>query len=845
MPGLPPRHAAILLTSECCALNEALQGALRMYIQGGLSSSHATQLLDALRLQHDGLPHLRCLHSMLIPPTGTVPADFTASDRLVPLFAFKDSQLEACLAFCAIPQPTTRAYHAIISMYAGTASGAHSLHLYQRMLNDEDCIRPNEFTFACVLRVCAKNQDLEEGLLIHDLTVTLGFECAHTAIGDALIDLYTKCGCLEAALQVFEGLQDRSLVAWSSAIGGCTRNGQPFLALELFQEMQRQALVRPDMVILSCILKACCTLGLLEHGSLIHDQIIRTVLVLDVVANNTLIDMYSKHGRLEDACSVFNRLHNPSLMSWGSMLDGYLQNGDAIRALGALEQMQNEGAKPDKVVYLCAVKACAGLQNLWQGRIIHNQVISNDLDGYTVLRNALIDMYTDCGNLDEGYKVFCSCEIHDSEVWVTMLNASLRSGIGCGPSTIELFAMLQRQGLKLDQGSLSCVVKACGQTDALREGRLLHHQIMCEHFVTDECVGNSLVYLYAQCSCLKDASNIFDKLQGRRTVVSWSAIMGWYAQHGPGDSHCCMEEIFEQMLVDNIEPDQYIYSCALKACALTCCLSDGKWVHNHLIGSGLELDTVLGCTLVDMYGKCGELEEACKVFDDLEKKDVVSWGAMISGCVMQGNCVLALCLYGEMRRKGVQQNAFVMSAVLKACGLIGATYQGMLVHDHIIKHHLESDLFVESALIDLYVKCDCMGEANNVRKASQNRSVVSWGALISGYAQGANTKIAMECVQEMQLQGLKPNESIYASAISACGHAGQVEQGHIYFSSMMGSQGNLYTIKPYNCMADVYARAGYLKQASELLLSLPTPPDTFGWASLYSASSLHAWEGRN
>lgn len=811
-------------------MEEALRSMLCMYMQGmPLHFRHAGRLLQDLKLVKD-LAHVRCLHSIFVSMELASSADI--ADHLIPLFESNESSLEASLVFCSVVEPTARTYHGIISAYAGNGDGAVSFDIYKRMPSEG--IQPNEFTFPCILKVCRDNRAIEEGQLVHNQIVCLGLE-AHAVIGNTLIDMYTKCGSLDMALTVFNELPDRSVVAWSTLIRGYTELGQGPHALELFQKMQ-QARIQPDMIILSCVLKACCMLGLVGHGKLIHDQMIRSELSLDVVAGNTLIDMYSKCGWIEEACSVFRNLVTPSLMSWGAMVAGRVQNGQGIQALADLQQMQSEGVRPDKVVYLCAVTACAGLQSLNQGRIIHNQIISNNLDSYVVIRNALIDMYTRCGKPDEGCKIFDSCKNQDAVSWATVMATHLRNGLGF--SALEFFARMQRQGVKPEQASFSCVLKACGQTYAFQEGRLIHHQIICDDSETDLVVGNSLVNMYANCGSLMDACSVFDRLRNR-TVVSWSAIMAGYAQHGLGFP---IAEIFERMLNDNVEPDEYVFSCALKACSITCSLSEGKWIHSQLINSGVKVDAALGSTLVGMYSKCGDLEEACKVFNDLEKRDVVSWGAMIAGCVMQGNCALALRLYSEMKRKGVETNAYILSSVLKACGLIGATCQGKILHDQIIKHQLESDVFVESALIDMYVNCEHINEASKVHDTSQNWSLVSWGALVSGYARGADSKLAMDCVEQMRLQGLTPNEVIYMSILSACGHTGQVEKSQDCFNSMLESQGVSFSIKHYNCIADMYARAGHLKEASELLHSLPSQPDTYGLASLCSASSLHEWQ---
>ncbi|KAH7437522.1 hypothetical protein KP509_05G076200 [Ceratopteris richardii] len=702
-----------------------------------------------------------------------------------------------------------------------------------------DRILPNEFTFPCVLKLCGKKRSIKEGFLVHNQIICRGLELC-TVIWDAIIDMYIKCKQLELAIHVFKGCSNHSLVAWSTMIGGCTQNDQGLLALELFQEMQGTQL-QPDMVIFSCVLKACCSCRLLKQGKFIHDQMIRSEVTLDVVAQNILIDLYAKNGLWEDAKHVFYNLAHPTLVSWGALLNGYLENGQSSWAFEALQQMRTEGIIFDKVIYLCAVKACTDLQSLRHGKSIHNQVLSTDLSSHIVIKSALISMYVRCGKLEDGFKILQRSDVQDAELWDTMLNVSILSE--AGSSVADILTIMHSQGMKPSRASLISILRTCSDTDGLNEGRLIHHQVVCDDFDLDTVVGNSLVSMYVHCSRLADARGVFDKLQ-TRTVVSWSSMIFGYSQHVPcGRLH--IDEMFEKMRKDGITPDNYIYSCALKACAMACSLIDGKWVHNHLISNGLEVDLVLGCTIVDMYAKCGELEEACRIFTDLERKDIVLWGAIIAGCVRQGSCALALRLYSDMRKKDIEPNAYVLSSLLKACGLLGTICQGMFLHDYIMRHQLEVDLYVESALIDLYVKCNCINEAISVQKFSQGHNIVSWGALISGYAQVGNSKIALESMEQMQqLHGLIPNEAIYANTLSAYGHTGEVKKGHQCFNSMIECQQDTFHLKPYNYMADVYARAGYLKEAAEILNSLPAPSDIFGWVTLYSPCSLQVGQGQ-
>ena len=324
------------------------------------------------------------------------------------------------------------------------------------------------------------------------------------------------------------------------------------------------------------------------------------------------------------------------------------------------------------------------------------------------------------------YKVFSEHRNGNSIPWPVMMAAYSENGLGLPVQ--QLFQKMQKQQINKDKNTFSYALKACAQTEAHKEGRLIHDQILKFSWDQDLVIGNSLIDMYCKCKSQKEARNVLDLLPNR-DVVSWGAMMSGYVQNGDG---LLVISLAQEMQKDCIKPDAHVFSCLLKACAQSSSFTEGKVLHHQLRQGGIKVDDFIGNTLLNMYATCGDIEGTYKAFASLEDKSLPLWGVMIATCVSQENSLLAIQLYEEMQRKGIHRNEFIMSSILKACTALGAVYRGKIIHDQIIKDKLESNIFVENALIDMYIKCWNRDEAVRILKASKNQTIISWGALIAG-----------------------------------------------------------------------------------------------------------------
>ncbi|KAI5070816.1 hypothetical protein GOP47_0015159 [Adiantum capillus-veneris] len=388
------------------------------------------------------------------------------------------------------------------------------------------------------------------------------------------------------------------------------------------------------------------------------------------------------------------------------------------------------------------------------------------------------------------------------------------------------------QGIKklLPEDYIS-LLRACTKNKDLQRGTQLHDRILKQGLL-DSC-ADALVTMYAKCGALEKAKALLNSYHSR-DVISWTALIAGYVRAGLcEDALAC----FEHMLHKGISPNAVTYACLLKACGILSAASKGKQFHEEILKQGLlQNDMVLGGALVDMYAKCGSLAKAQRVLENLTLRDVVSWSALIAGYVQQGQGQEALKCFECMRREGIHPNAVTYACILKACGILGDVGKGKQIHDEILSQGLlQNDFVLGGALVDMYAKCGDLARSQRVFDELPSRNVVSWCALIAGYAQKGQGEEALKCFDRMQNEGIPPNAVTMCCVLNVCSQLGLVEEGHMYFSNMGAKYGLQPAVEVYACMIDLLGRAGHLEKAVKLIRDMPSCNHSTIWHALLAA----------
>ncbi|KAG6470542.1 pentatricopeptide repeat-containing protein At1g08070, chloroplastic-like [Zingiber officinale] len=436
-------------------------------------------------------------------------------------------------------------------------------------------------------------------------------------------------------------------------------------------------------------------------------------------------------------------------------------------------------------------------------------------------------------SLDYAVKVFGASPRPTTQAYNILIRAYIRNG--CPYDSLALLLLMLDRSARPDKHTLSCVLKACSRVFSRRCGEQVHAHALKVGFRSEEFVVNSLIHMYACCGEVGLARKLFDGMS-TRGIVTWNAIIAGYFKVGEWRE---VVELFRSMLDRGVAFDKVTLISVLTACGRLGDLDLGKWIGEYVEANGLKECQNLATALVDMYAKCGEVETARKLFDEMPHPDVVAWSAMISGYTQANRSREALALFHDMQKAIVEPNEVTMVSVLSSCADLGALEMGKWVHSYIKRKNFQFAVNLGTALVDFYAKCGCMDNALEVFKNMPIRNAWSWSVLIQGLASNGQGRQALEVFASMLEAKFLPTDVTFIGVLSACSHAGLVEEGQAFFDNMSKKYGISPRIEHYGCMVDLFGRAGLIEEAYWFITSMAIEPNAIVWRTLLSACKVH------
>ncbi|KAJ7540196.1 hypothetical protein O6H91_10G005000 [Diphasiastrum complanatum] len=695
-----------------------------------------------------------------------------------------------------------------------------ALHMLELMV--QQTTKPPIHAYVCLLKGCSRRKALAEGKQVHALIVQSVLD-SNIFLANTLVHMYSKCGSVLHAHKIFSNMPQHNVYSWTAIISAYADNGKVEEAINLFQQMQETGLA-PDKVLFVLLLKACARLAALEQGRELHSHIIKRGFQSDVIVGSTLVNMYAKCGCTEDARELFDNTSERDVVSWTAMIAGYAQNGLGEEALALYEQMKQEGVQPNNVTFVLLLKACASLAALEQGKQLHSEIIKRGFQSDVVVGSTLVDMYAKCGCTEDARELFDNMSERNVVSWNAMIAGYAQNGLG--KEALALFEQMKQEGVQPNNVTFVLLLKACASLAALEQGKQLHFEIIKRGFQSDVVVGSTLVDMYAKCGFTEYARELFNNMS-ERDVVSWNVMIAGYAQNGLGKKALAL---YEQMKQEVVQPNSVTFILLLKACASLAALEQGKQLHSEIIKRGFQSDVVVGKTLVDMYAKCGCTEEARELFDNMSDRDVVSWNVMIAGYAHNELGKEALSLYEQMKQEGAQPDKVTFVLLLKACASLAALEHGKQLQSEIIKRGYQSDVVVGSTLVDMYAKCGCTEYARELFDNMSERDVVSWTAMIAGYAQNGLGKEALALYVQMKQESVQPDNVTFVLLIKACASLAALEQGKQLHTEII-KRGFQSDVVVGNTLVDMYAKCGCTEDARELFDNM-SERDVVSWTAM-------------
>ncbi|KAK9067068.1 hypothetical protein SSX86_014392 [Deinandra increscens subsp. villosa] len=569
--------------------------------------------------------------------------------------------------FSSVNDPDVVTYTSMVSWFAKSNQEVEAVNFFFEMRRLG--VQPNEYSFVAILTACGRVLDLELGCQVHSLAVKMG--CVDdTYVSNAFMGFYSKCGCLDCVLKVFDEMPQRDISSWNTVISGLVKKYEYETALELFRDLLQADGIQVDRFTLSTVLTACSENAVILGGREVHAYALKFGLENNLSVGNALIGFYSKWGSIKDVVSLFDTMPVKDVITWtqmisvymesglvevaekvfdemperncfsyNSLLQGFCQNGVPVRALCMFCRMMEEGVELDDFSLTIILNACGLLADKNVSEQIHGFVLKCGFGFTDRIESALIDMFSKCGRMNDAEEMFESLIQPSSIIWTSMICGYARNELPY--KALSLFFEGQaEQHILIDEVVSTTVFGVCATLGFDRIGEQIHSNAFKLDLFHDIKVGNALIGMYSKCGNMTASIKVFNNMK-RHDIVSWNSLMGGYIFHKQGDNAL---DLWEDMKRKNINPDSI--TTLLIISAYTHTASDMvnecyTFFHSMKTVYNIEPDSNHYASLVSVFGKWGLLEEAENIIMKMPyEPNPFIWKALLDNCRVHMNTVI-------------------------------------------------------------------------------------------------------------------------------------------------------------------------------------------------------------
>ncbi|KAL6603837.1 hypothetical protein ACP70R_044198 [Stipagrostis hirtigluma subsp. patula] len=470
------------------------------------------------------------------------------------------------------------------------------------------------------------------------------------------------------------------------------------------------------------------------------------------------------------------------------------------------------------------------------GYCLHARAARAGLLADRYLANALLAFYVRLpAHLPHALRAFDDLPRRDVVAHSSILAAFLRAGLPRQALRFLRAMVAGEDGVSPSAHALSAAAKACAVLRDRCAGACVHGAVVVRGFGDDGVVLSALVDMYGHAGAPADARRAFEEMRAPDGICYTSLISAfvrndWYQE---------AVQWFRAMVTTSwVWPDGCTFGSMMTALGNLKRARQGREAHAQVVTRGLCGNVIVESSTLDMYAKCGMMVDARKVFDRMKVRNAVSWCALLGGYCQSGEHEEVLSLFRKMYKE--DDDWYSLGTVLRACAGLSAVKPGKEIHCRFTRMRGCRDVVVESALVDLYAKCGAVEYAYRVFERSCVRNMITWNAMICGFAQNGHAERAIDLFNEMVREGTMPDYISFIGVLFACSHTGMVEEARNYFNSMSNDYGIAPGIEHYNCMVDLLSRVELLEEAEDLVNKSPFRDDSSLWAAILGACATHS-----
>ncbi|CAL4954514.1 unnamed protein product [Urochloa decumbens] len=642
------------------------------------------------------------------------------------------------------PSPPLSAslFNSLIASRARAGRSADALSLLARMLAAG--FAPTAFTFAPILSspsatACCAAQ-------LHPHMIKSGLLHCEPYSGTSLVGFFGRSGRFDEALKVFDEMTVRSVVTWNCLISSFVQYGRSHDALFWFRELVRSG----DGLSDGSLVAVLPVIGLPVQ---VHGLVKKIRMDSFPAVANALLNSYSACGAIQVAEKMFKELVFRDVASWNTMITGFARCNVPERAFELFLSMLHQGDLPNETTFASVLYACTSMNGHVHGKFIHAKVIKQNLNTSVFINTALASFYANCIGWRNAHKVAEEVPENSTTCWNALISGHSDSD---GPTSLVILRDMLRSGIKPNEVSFSASLKDLSLLDLQQ----IHSLVTRLGHGGNDYVSSRIISSYASHGIVSDAltygvaldpdscsvsmnvlAGVYNKArmyhetkelllhQQSRDTVSWSILITACARNGD-----CIEAFgfFEQMRILGHHVDNHVFVSLLSICTKNNSLYLGKLIHGLIIKTSS--DTYVDNMLLDMYAKCGRIEDCLRVFEEMEHRNVISWTAVISGLGLNGFSHKALAWFKAMEKDGCKPDKVAILAVLSACRHGRLVQEGMKIFKNMkADYSVEAEMEHYICVVDMLCKCGYLKEAEVViRGMPFQPSTAIWRTFLQG-----------------------------------------------------------------------------------------------------------------
>ncbi|CAK7329440.1 unnamed protein product [Dovyalis caffra] len=552
---------------------------------------------------------------------------------------------------------------------------------------------------------------------------------------------------------------------------------------------------------------------------------------LHVYKLNKKISHLSKTGQINEARALFDQMEQKNTVSWNAMMSGYVKRREMAKARKLFDEMPQRDNFSWNLM-ISGYVSCHGIGFLKEGRSLFDRMPERDCVSW----NTMIGGYAKNGRMDEASEVYLMMPERNVVSWNAMVTGFLQNGDVAG--AIEFFERMPEK----DAASLSALVSGLIRNGELDEAARVVVRFERNEGGKDNLLQayNTLIAGYGQRSRVDEARKLFDQIpvcygkgKGRdgrfeRNVVSWNTMIMCYVKAGDIVS---ARELFDQMM----ERDTISWNTIIAGYVNVLDMDEASKLFCKMPNP----DILSWNKMIAGYAQIGDLDRANDFFGRMPRKNVVSWNSVITGYEKNEDYIGAIKIFIQMQVEGEKPDRHTLSSVLSVSTGIVDLLLGMQIHQLVTKMVIP-DVPINNALITMYSRCGAIIDARTIfDEVKLQKEVISWNAMIGGYASHGHASEALEVFKLMKSFDVQPTHITFISVLHACAHAGLVEEGRRIFISMATEYGIEPSVEHYASLVDIMSRHGQLEQALDMINGMPFEPDKAVWGALLGAAKVH------